>query len=290
MTKAASDTPRAMIRAQDVRRLHALARAERWELSEADFATALERSVAHRFRDESPGPGQVQDYLDSLHLEDLALACACARGSERAWEHFVHQFRPGLLAAASAARPDTARDLADSLYGDLFGLEERGGVRRSLFDYFHGRCSLAGWLRAVLAQRAVDAARASRRFEPLADEPDAGPRTDPEPPDADRRRRLALVRTLLAAVIAELEPRDRLRLSLYYARQLKLLAIGKILGESEATASRKLERTRREIRVTIERRLRERHHFKDEQVAECFDEARTDPAFDLARVLGPPGG
>ena len=56
-----------------------------------------------------------------------------------------------------------ARELADSIYADLFGLQERDGERRSLFRYFHGRSSLATWLRAVLAQRQVDRVRATRR-------------------------------------------------------------------------------------------------------------------------------
>ena len=275
--------------AEEANRLHARADAGRWGLSVEDFRAALARSVAHRFRGVSPTARDVREYLESLQVGDLALACACARGCEPAWDHFVRTFRPSLLAAASAARPDVARDLADSLYAELFGIEERDGARRSLFDYFHGRSSLGGWLRAVLAQRAVDWGRASRRFEPLP-EPDTNlePRVDAAPPDVDLARRLAMVRAALASAVAQLLPRDRLRLSLYYAQQLTLAAIGKLLGESEATASRKLARCRRELRGAVERRLRERHHLAEAQIAECFDAARTDPAFDLARVLRPP--
>jgi len=36
------------------------------------------------------------------HLEDLALACACASGHEGAWEHFVREYRPLLYRAADA--------------------------------------------------------------------------------------------------------------------------------------------------------------------------------------------
>ena len=115
-----------------------------------------------------PRPVEVESFLESLHVEDLALACACARGSETAWEHFVREFRPVLLRIASRGQQaDRARDVADSVYAELYGLDERDGSRRSLFDYFHGRSSLAGWLKAVVAQRLVDKARAARRFEPL---------------------------------------------------------------------------------------------------------------------------
>ena len=223
-------------------------------------------------------------------MEDLALACACARGSEPAWEHFVSEFRPVLLRAAAQVAPhDAARELADSIYADLYGLEERDGVRRSLFDYFHGRSSLAGWLRAVLAQRMVDRVRAGRRLEPLPEEGEG-----PQPvahtslPDIDRSRFQPLVLTALASALESLVPRDRLRLALYYTQDLTLAATGRVLGESEATVSRKLERTRREVRAVIERRLRDTDRLTDAQVAACFDYAGTDQAFDLARALPPP--
>src|SRR5713226_2107978 len=76
-------------------------------------------------------------------------------------------------AAPSLSSGRRARDLADSLYAELFGLRSGGDTRQSLFRYFHGRSSLTTWLRAVLAQRHVDRIRAQRRVEPLPerDEP-----------------------------------------------------------------------------------------------------------------------
>jgi len=273
-----------------VERLARRAQAGRWDLSADDFAEALRRSAAHRFAGRPPSPAELEQYLESLHLEDLALACACARGRESAWDHFVRQYRPILLRIASRGQQaDRARDVADSIYGELYGLDERDGARKSLFDYFHGRSSLAGWLKAVVAQRLVDKARAARRFEPL---PEDDVSTPPGSPafelDADRQRSLGLVRHALARALAALEPRDKLRLSLYYAQEMKLAAVGRVLGESEATSSRKLERTRGALRAAIEKRLRETERLTDAEVELCFDHARTDPAFDLARALPPP--
>lgn len=275
-------------------RLHRQAAAGRWQLPAADFAAALERIAVARFKGHVSSPGEVDQYLESLHLEDLALACACARGSEAAWNHFVREYRPILLRIAGRGQQaDRARDVADSIYGELFGLGERDGERRSLFDYFHGRSTLAGWLKAVVAQRLVDKARTARRVEPLPDDEPAAREADDgagaslelEP---DRRRFLGLVRQAMGVAISALDPRDRLRLTLYYTQDMTLAAIGRVLSESEATASRKLERTRVGLRTAIERRLREVDQLTDEQVAQCFDHARTDPAFDLARTLPPP--
>ncbi len=149
-----------------------------WNLSRAQFEAALARSAAHRFSDANAQPteGSIQSYLDTLRHADLALACACSAGSEVAWEFFVGQFRQELYRAARAiaggasAGDSDARELADSLYADLYGLRESEGRRKSLFDYFHGRSKLGTWLRAILAQRHVDAIRRTRKFEPLEDE------------------------------------------------------------------------------------------------------------------------
>src|SRR5438477_6376511 len=100
---------------------------------------------------------------------DLELARRCAAGEEQAWERFVRDYRPVLYRAAQALDAGgRAREVADSLYAELYGV--RGAETRSLFRYYEGRSSLAVWLRAVLAQRYVDQIRASRRFDPLADE------------------------------------------------------------------------------------------------------------------------
>jgi RNA polymerase sigma-70 factor, ECF subfamily len=287
--------PEIAIDAGSVRRLYRGSGAAGWALAEQDFAAALARSAAQRFAGRAPSAAEVEDYIASLHADDLALACACARGSEAAWNHFVREYRPILLRIAGRGQQaDRARDVADSIYGELFGLDERDGVRRSLFDYFHGRSTLAGWLKAVVAQRLVDKARAARRLEPLpedgpparAADDDDGASLELEP---DRRRFLGLVRQAMGIAIGALDPRDRLRLTLYYTQDMTLAAIGRVLGESEATASRKLERTRSGLRAAIERRLRDVDRLTDEQVAQCFDHARTDPAFDLARTL-PQGG
>src|SRR6187397_2663635 len=83
-------------------------------------------------------------YLESLHLEDLALACACELGDGTAWDHFVLEMRPGLYRAADALDPSGgAREQADALYADLYGVDEKGGSKKSLLRYFHGRSSLA---------------------------------------------------------------------------------------------------------------------------------------------------
>jgi RNA polymerase sigma-70 factor len=237
-----------------IRTLYEKSGASRWDVSIEAFSAKVQAAVDRRFGGERPAPRAVEAFAASLHVEDLALACACAVGHEAAWEHFVRELRPSLYAAARQM-PGGSQELADSLFAELYGVDARGGARRSLLDYYHGRAALTTWLRTVLAQRRVDALRAQARLVPLDEAGPAAEAADPPPPDPHRRERLAAVQDALNAAVAALEPRDRLRLRLYYGQGLKLAPIGKLMGEHEATISRKLERTRREIRERIEREL-----------------------------------
>jgi RNA polymerase sigma-70 factor len=272
-----------------VLRLHALAQAERWAVPLEAFAASLASSAARTFGGAPSSPGAVERYLASLHLQDLALACACMAGHDGAWEHFVREHRPVLYRAADAIdKTGGARELADALYGELFGLSESHGERRSLFRYFHGRSTLATWLRAVLAQRYVDRLRGARRLEPLPEDDHAGAiPVAAAPPDADRERFVAIMRGAVAVAVGRLAPRDRLRLGCYYAQGLTLAEIGRALGEHEATVSRHVARTRRAIREDVERQLAHEHGMHDDEIGECFSSVVADAgSLDLAQLLG----
>jgi RNA polymerase sigma-70 factor (ECF subfamily) len=281
-----------------VAQLYVRAAAERWSLAPECFARTLRRSAASRFRSGLPSPKDLARYLESLHLEDLGLACACSEGAEAAWEFFMAQYREDLYRAARAmvgsrGGEARARELADSLYADLYGLSESSAGRRSLFNYFHGRSRLSTWLRAVLAQRHVDTIRAARRTDSLDETTDGhGPRelpadrgtNSPEPLDPDRARYLALLEAALHDSLAALEPRDRLRLAYYYVHERTLAEIGRILGEHEATVSRHLDRIRGSLRENTVNRLRSGSAAHDGAAARGLSEAQIDLCF--AYVLG----
>jgi RNA polymerase sigma factor (sigma-70 family) len=272
-----------------VQRLHRRAKAERWNLPVESFAGFLALSAARAFSEATPEAHRLERYFESLHLEDLALACACADGVESAWDHFVGSYRPVLYRAADALDASGgAREAADSLYAELFGLGARDGERHSHFRYFHGRSSLATWLRAVLAQRYVDRVRHEARFAPLPpDEASQWVSTSPASASASARA-VVLIGRLISAAVGTLTPRDRLRLRSYYSHDLTLAQIGKLLGEHEATVSRNLARTRREIRTYVDTELREREAMSDGAITECFEAVLQDPGpLDLAELLAP---
>jgi RNA polymerase sigma-70 factor (ECF subfamily) len=215
---------------------------------------------------------------------DLELARACAAGDEHAWEQFVREYRPLLYRAADALDPTgAAREVADSLYAELYGVTASGAARQSLFRYYEGRSSLGTWLRAVLAQRFVDGVRSRRRVEPLTD--DEVPARSSEP-DPERGRYVTLVQQALERAIVDLPARDRLRLSCYYVQELTLAQTGRMMKESEATVSRQLARTRRDIRRAVEGHLRHDARLGEEQIKACFASVSEDPGpLDLKQVI-----
>jgi RNA polymerase sigma-70 factor, ECF subfamily len=206
------------------------------------------------------------------YAADLELARRCAAGEPAAWDHFVREYRPVLYRAADALDPNGgAREIADSLYAELYGVNK---ARRSLLLSFSGRSSLATWLRAVLCQRFVDRLRAQRRLEPLPADDPAGLG---EPIDPNHGRYVDLVRQALGRAIGQLGGRDRLRLSYYYVQDLTLAEIGRLLDEHEATVSRQLARTRRAVREAVEHELREEAGLTEAQIADCLASVAADP-------------
>src|SRR6266705_6317028 len=203
-----------------VDRLYAQSKADQWGVPREQFSAALERSAKKRLASGAWTAQNLEEYLRGLHIEDMALAAACAEGCETAWEHFFTTYRPYLRAAAAAilhcaAGSAEACELADSLFTELYGLADGKGTERSLFRYFHGRSSLKTWLRAILAQRHIDSIRAGRRFEELAEGEtgDGGPRTQHRPPvqpvDPHRERYVASFTRALQTALDALDPQEK---------------------------------------------------------------------------------
>ena len=94
-----------------------------------------------------------------------------------------------------------------------------------------------------------------------------------------------ILQAVLLAALDALAPRERSRLAYYYVNDLTLVQIGKLLGEHEATVSRKLDRTRNDLRQHVEKVLREEKKLTDAQLRLCFEYAREEWPFDLTGAL-----
>ncbi len=256
----------------------------RWSVPLEDFARAAWQGIAAAAGAE---PRAVPDLLKALRSEDLALALGCARGNERAWETICSNYRSALYEAAFAFTHGevAARELADSLLADLYGLVSVPSGGSSRFAYFHGRSSLKTWLRAVLYQKFVDDYRRQSRLEPLpeaAAEPASSPSSVSE---RDDRRYAECLSEAVEAALAELPARQKLLLSYYYVQELTLKQIGRITGEHEATISRHLEASRKRLRRRIEGHLRKVRKLSAFEIDRCLDFAARGVAVNLERAL-----
>ena len=296
-----------------VERMYTESGAKRLGVRVGVFAAALETSAQKRFAAGGASAAQVETYLGSLHAEDLALACACCEGSEVAWEEFVTKYRSYLRSASAAilrcsSGAAEAIEFADSLFAELYGLADGKRGERSLFRYFHGRSSLKTWLRAVLAQRRINAVRAGKKFEPLegadgeVNHAETLASNTPISVDPDREEYLRVFEDALRTALGELDQRDAGRLRLYYADGETLAEIGQRMGEHESSVSRNLERVRKDLRKRVEEMLRcgrgaangqvVQKDLSDAQIALCFEYATGETAMDLEKLLGrkAPGG
>lgn len=235
---------------------------------------------------------EAEAFLDGLRADDLCLVVACERGDAVAWEDLVNRFGPTVRSAARAAtgQEDAAEDVAQSIWAELHGLRTRADGRPAgKLGYYSGRGSLAGWLRAVVAQLAVDQHRKQARFvqteedaefdrlaQHSADDAALAPHTvsHANPEDELTTRRTARdVERALAQTLQELPPESRLLLKLYYFDDLRLRDIGAVLGFHEATASRKLARLQTEVRQRVEKILAAQHGWTASETARFLTEA-----------------
>ena len=211
----------------------------------------------------TPSADRQAAFLRSLRLSDLVLARACALGSEHAWERFLALYRQPLTRAAIAitGSDSLGRELADALYAELYGLNERDGQRRSPLDSYQGRGSLLGWLRTTLAQRHVDHHRKTWREEPLPEANGDSPANDPPaaaPEPAPHPDELILLAAAIQHCLARQRAEDRFLLAAYYLDQRTLAQIARTLNVHEATISRRLRRAVEDLRKDLLRDLQER--------------------------------
>jgi RNA polymerase sigma-70 factor (ECF subfamily) len=228
---------------------------------------------------------ELRTFFLSLRVEELALARACAAGINSAWEIFLTRYREKLyLSALRIAREDSAaRELADTLYADLYGTSTREGQRVSKLASYTGRGSLEGWLRTVLAQEYINRYRRTKRLVSLEEESEEGVQfcaPDPEPvaPADDRLARAT------DEVLTMLSAEDRMVLSAYYLDERTLAEIARMLGVHESTISRKLDKLAKSLRKQIVAALT-RRGMSRRQAEEAMELDVRDLQIDIRRSL-----
>ncbi len=242
----------------------------------------------------------IAKFIDEMQADDLCLIVACERGDESAWNDLVERFTATVRSAARSAskNEDAAEDLAQSIWAELYGLRTRkDGMPASKLAYYSGRGSLAGWLRAVVAQLAVDVFRKQSRLvqteegtdlERLARVAEGGAIVAAIPsPEESISNRLAQtdMRQALNQSVQELPPEDRLLVKLYYFDNLRLHEAGAVLGVHEATASRRLARIQTDLRKQVMKILVDERGWTQAETERSFAEVAQHLDTDLESLL-----
>lgn len=259
-------------------------------------------------RDDPDTPREdVIAFIDGLQADDLCLIIACEQGDENAWTDLVERFKATVRSAARSAstNEDTADDLTQSIWAELYGLRAgKDGKPASKLAYYSGRGSLAGWLRAVVAQLAVDAFRKQSRLVQTEEDADldrlarntkvaegkavlAGV-PNPEESLSNRFARTDLQQALRRSV-DELSAEDRLLVKLYYFDDLRLREAGAVLGVHEATASRRLTRIQSDLRKRVTRILIDENGWTAVETERSFAELAQHLDTDLETILSKEG-
>lgn len=258
--------------------------------------------VEKTFRDAVNLP-EARTFIESLHIDDLCLVLACERGDEAAWQELFTNFGATVRAAARKITSNTedAEDLANSIWAELHGLKiNANGKSSGKLSYYSGRGSLAGWLRAVVAQLAIDAHRKisrlvqieeDRDFENLAYEADARDTikfhaTEENPENSlIEKRGTEATETALKRAIAELEAEDKLLLKLYYFDGLNLKQAGAMLGFHEATASRRVVKIQTNLRKKVEHILQTERGWKLDEIKQVLANAASILQTDVEKII-----
>ena len=247
---------------------------------------------------------EIKEFIDALNADDVCLIAACERGDETAWDDLVKNF-DGIVKSAArkiSSNNEDAEDLAGSIWAELYGLKVKDGKARGKLSYYSGRGSLAGWLRAVVSQLAVDGFRKNskfvqveeaREFENLAQASSENSENakvvhateNPEELLTGKETQRDIADALKQAV-AQLGAEDRLIMKLYYFDDLKLKEIGAALGFHEATASRKLGRVQMEIRKSVEKILCETRGWRKSEVKRYLAETASKLDMNVEKMFG----
>ena len=285
------------------------------------FIESLKRTIEKHLVPASTVPltqADISDFLSQIQADDLFMALACAKGSERGWWEFDQQHRTYMeRVARHLAKTDVdAQEVIDQVYVELYGTKVVDGERQSKFSTYSGRGSLRGWLRTVIWHSIVDLHRAGHDEVSLdemtenvgegaaqagfADQPTGGEDSMIDHITRERYRKSTV--DAIGRAFGSLEPHEKLLLLYYHAEGMKLREIARLVeNESsplrgwfqrksatrssdptsrihESTIMRWLEKCYARVLEIFRSELTAKHGMKPEEVEICMDLALQDLA------------
>lgn len=197
----------------------------------------------------------------ATHVEDLALAFACAEGDRAALAAFEETWIPRAVKALKKVRIDAT--IVDDVLGWLrFQLFARDG--EPLIHTYSGRSDLGGWLRAIVIHEALRRVKRQRR--------DVTPEAAADIPVPDvelsamRGAYGAQFTKAMNAGFQQLTVAQRNLLRQYFLDGLSIDALADLYRIHRATAARRVQAAREELADNVRRLLKDELKLQDSSI------------------------
>ena len=258
-----------------------------------DLGLGVEEFAAHlvaiveKHLGQKAAPSTALSFVDSLHTCDLYLAAACAYHSSAAWSRFMRLYLKFLNDRALSVSPssDAAQELAGSVLADMY-LPDRSG--RSRIASYHGRSSLATWLRVIVCNRAINQRESKyNTLERIESIPELAATSGVHNVEAVLRasRYEEMIRESLRSGCERLTDRERLLLLLRYDEELQVTQIARLLGVNPSTVTRQLERVQGKLRESVVSMLASKYHLRQEAIQECLTDLLDNPSHSILTII-----
>jgi RNA polymerase sigma-70 factor (ECF subfamily) len=223
--------------------------------------------------------------LEQLHVGDLALALACARGNAAAIVAFERLYF-GDLERAWGKRAIDGKDLDDTKQILRARLFVEGDAPPKVLGY-SGRGTLRGWMRAVITHQLMNSWRRGAREVPADDALFAALPSDADDAETARMKSLykGALREAFLVALSGLAPTERNLLRYRFAESLSIQQIAVIYGIHRETAGIKLAQARASLEAGIRAELARRLRVSDVELASVVRVALSQIDVTLARVM-----
>ena len=180
---------------------------------------------------------------------------------------------------------DAAHELADSVLVEMF-LPDRSGHSR--IASYHGRSSLATWLRVIVCHRAInERQRKDNSLEHIESMPSVAVTTGVPNIEAVLRglRYEEMIEDSLRKSCNCLSDRERLLLLLRYDEELQVSQIARLLGVCPSTITRQLERVHGKLRENVVSALAANHNLQQAAIEECLTDLLDNPSHSILALI-----
>ncbi len=224
-------------------------------------------------------------FLDTIVVEDLYLACACARGIDEALVAFGATYAHDIRRLLGGKTTPTFDELWQEVHDKLFV----AGERTPRINDYSGRSQLKKWLRVVATRIFVDLKRRAERRPESHDEKDAiwELSSGADNPELDYLKRTSFTdfKRAFEDAVADLRPDERLLLYQHYVDNLTLEQMAGLYHVHRVTITRRLAKIRQVVIRDVRRAFHLQQGMSPDELENLANLIRSRLDLSLTRVL-----